>query len=901
MKDGPLKRLTQLVTIVSIAILAAAFPPSRGCADAAPGGDATVTRATLPNGLRVVIVRNSLAPVVNVQVVYLAGADETPPGFPGMAHAQEHMAFARGMTGLTANQLADIGTLMGSYDNAQTEQTLTRYFYVVPTEDLGYALKVFSIQMRGVLDANDEWAQERGAIEQEVAADLSNPFYRFFAAAQNDLYAGTPYAHDALGTRPSFDKTTGAMLKQFYDAWYHPNNAILFIVGDVDPQPTLDSVKQLFGAIPSHALPARPAVHLQPLKAKTLTLDGDQGFAVAFVGYRLPGINDKDFAASQILGDVLASQRGDLYALGPQGKALQAGYFPVTSLPKASTGIVYAALPPGADTKGMADTLKSVIADYQKNGVPTDLVAAAQRRVVAQAQFRRNSISGLAEAWVNAIAIEGHDSPDDSVAALQRVTVDDVNRVLRRYFVNATALVGIVNPKPAGKPVASKGFGGEESFAPKDAKETTLPDWAKGLVASIAVPKSTTNPTSFTLPNGLHIIVQPERISPTVTVIGQVKNNSDLQTAPGKDGVDQVLGGLFTYGTTTLDRLAYRKALDDIAARAQPGANFSLSVLSSDFDRGVQLLADGVLHPALPAPAFAIVQKQTAGALAGQLESPDYLAVIALVKALYPPTDPQQRWPSVASVNALTLDDAKAYYTTVFRPDVTTIVVIGDVTPDGAKATIERWFGTWTASGPAPQTEYPPAPNNGPSAASVPATGVVQDSVTLQETIGLLRSDPDYYAMNVASSILGGGFYASRLSIDLRQKAGLVYSVGSEADIGKTRSSFAIYYGCDPPKVSQARALIERDLRDMQTAVPTANELQRSKVQLLADIPLSEQSENSIAGGLLERALLGLPLDEPQIAGNHYAAMTGEQVRDVMAKWVRVPDFVQIVTGPPPQ
>ena len=886
-------------TLACAAIAALTLSSSSGRA-AAPPAVSSVSRATLPNGLRVIIVRDPLAPAIHVEVVYLAGADETPPGFPGMAHAQEHMAFARAMKGLSADQLADIGTLMGSNNNAQTEQTVTRYYYTVPSKDLDYALHVFSIQMRGVLDTQAEWAQERGAIEQEVAADLSNPLYRFFAAAWANLFAGTPYAHDALGTRPSFDKTTGAMLKQFYDSWYRPNNAVLVIVGDVDPAGALTSVKKLFAGIPSHAIPARPAVHLQPLKAQTIALDSDQPFALAFVGYRLPGFENSDFAASQILGGVLASQRGDIYALGPAGKALQAGYFPVTQLPKASAGILYAALPPGANTAAMADTLKGIIAGYQKSGVPAELVDAAKRQAVAQAEFQRNSITGLGDAWVEAVTVQGRNSPDDIVASLQSVTVDDVNRVLRRYFTNSTALVGVLNPKPAGKPSAAKGFGGAESFAPTKATVTQLPAWAQGLLGQLSVPTSTLNPTSQTLPNGVRLIVQTERISPTVTVIGEVKNNPDLETPPGKEGVSDVVDGLFDYGTTTLDRLAYRKALDDIAASAQPGTSFSLTVLSSKFDRGVELLADGVLHPALPAQAFPIVQQQTAGLIAGQLQSPDYLTDVALIKALYPASDPQQREPTPATVGALTLDDVKSYYQTVFRPDLTTIVVIGDVTPDEARASVEKWFGSWTATGPTPATDYPAAPNNGPSAAQVPATGRVQDSVTLKETTGVIRSDPDYYTLMVGSSILGGGFYSSRLSIDLREKAGLVYYVGESFDIGKTRSTFAVNYGCDPPNVSKARALIERDVRAMQTSLVTASELQRSKAELLARIPLAESSEQRVASGLLQRAQLGLPLDEPIRAAGKYVATTPEQIRDAFAKWLRVPDLVQVVTGPPP-
>src|SRR5215469_8604448 len=100
-----------------------------------------VLRATLPNGLRVILVRNTLAPVVSTVMNYLVGADETPAGFPGMAHAQEHMMF-RGSPGLSTDQLAEIGSLMGGRFNAATRQTATQYFFTVPASALDVALHI---------------------------------------------------------------------------------------------------------------------------------------------------------------------------------------------------------------------------------------------------------------------------------------------------------------------------------------------------------------------------------------------------------------------------------------------------------------------------------------------------------------------------------------------------------------------------------------------------------------------------------------------------------------------------------------------------------------------------------------------------------------------------------------
>src|SRR5581483_4662968 len=157
---------------------------------AALAADTHVTRATLDNGLRVVIVRDALAPVATIEDNYLVGGNETPDGFPGMAHAQEHMAF-RGCTGLTADQIAAIYAQLGGFMDADTQQNITQYYVTVPSQDLDVALRVDASCMAGVENSQDQWGQERGAIEQEVARDLSSPIYKFIVRLNQDLFAGT--------------------------------------------------------------------------------------------------------------------------------------------------------------------------------------------------------------------------------------------------------------------------------------------------------------------------------------------------------------------------------------------------------------------------------------------------------------------------------------------------------------------------------------------------------------------------------------------------------------------------------------------------------------------------------------------------------------------------------------
>jgi zinc protease len=467
--------------------------------------------------------------------------------------------------------------------------------------------------------------------------------------------------------------------------------------------------------------------------------------------------------------------------------------------------------------------------------------------------------------------------------------------------VDQESIAAELKPQPTGAPVSAHGFGGGEELTAAPTKAVELPAWAASKLLMLEQPRPEPPPSDVTLPNGLRLIVRTENITPTITVRGYVRNDPDMETSAGKEGVSDVLDELFSYGTKTLDRLAFQKALDDIAADESGGFDFSLEVLKPDFARGVHLLADNELNPALPEEAFNVIKPQTAQYVAGRMKSPGFKTTRALGTGLYPANDPSLREETPQSVSALTLEDVKEYYAKTLRPDLTTIVVIGEITPAEARAAIEKEFEEWKASGAKPEVDLPRVPANKASAANVPDPSQLQDTVDLSETVGITRYDPDYYPLQMANHVLGGGFYATRLYHDLRQVNGYVYSVDVRMNAERTRTVYTVTYACDPKNVSKARELIQRDLIAMQKENVTDAELQQAKALLLRQIPLAESSESGVAQGLLARAQIGLPLDEPVRGAQIYFSMTADQVKAAFAKWIRPDGFVQIVRGPAPQ
>jgi len=674
----------------------------------------------------------------------------------------------------------------------------------------------------------------------------------------------------------------------------------LVVVGDVHPQDTLARVKELFEDIPAGKIPPAADVHLQPVKPETFDLYTDLPYGLVMIAFRLPGTDSPDFAAVQVLADVLNSERGNLYGLVTQGRALSAG-FSTNTFPETALGYAAAAFPQGADAAALIEGVRKILAGDAQDGFATDLVEAAKRQEITAAELEKNSMLGLAMSWSQAVAVEGRRSPEDALEAIRQVTAQDVRAAARKYLNPRQAVVAVLTPKASGAAVSSGAFRKGESFALKETAAVKIPQWAQKSWQRLEIPASNVNPTVTILPNGLKLIVQPENVSRTVSVYGQIRNHPEMTEPRGKEGVNLVLEALFSYGSASLDHQAFQKALDDIGAVESAGSNFSLQVLSDHFDAGVRLLADNVLHPALPAEGFRIVRQQVAATVAGRLKSPDYLTGRALKQALFPQNDPTLRQATRDSVMALKLPDVRGYHQKIYRPDLTTIVVIGNVTVESAKAVVQKYFGPWQARGSKPTVLLPAVPDSKLSVVAVPNDTRVQDSVILAETLQLSRSDPDYYALELGNRVLGGGFYATRLYRDLREKKGLVYHVDAFFEVDKTRARYIVNYACDPTNVSLAQGIIQRNLQDMQTDPVTPEELKVAKAMALREIPLSESSLESIARGFMSRTELDLPIQEPSLAAQHYLALTADQVRAAFARRLRPLDLVRVAEGPQPK
>ncbi|GAC1567251.1 MAG: pitrilysin family protein [Vulcanimicrobiaceae bacterium] len=860
-----------------------------------------VLKATLANGLRVVIVRNALAPVVSTDLTYLVGSRDDPADVPGMAHAQEHMMF-RGTKNLSTGALGTIATALGGTFNAETSDTLTQYEFTVPATHLDAVLRIESDRMRDVIDAQSQWENERGAIDQEVARDESSPGGDFFRDAQAFAFAGTPYARQGVGTRAAFARLTGPQIHAFHDRWYAPNNAVLVIAGDVDSARALASVRSFFETIPKRAIPQHPHARFEPLARKTIVRPTTLTYPLAAVAYRLPGIESPDFLASFILQQALGATRGPFRSLVDRGEALDAQWVAMPYFPEGQLGMATAALGPGGDPLAKSRELEAILHDIARDGISRELFETTKRQAIAGQELSRNSISALASDWATTIALDNEPSIAREQELLAGVTLADVDRVARTYLVADRAIVGALTPTPtaSNSAPASPPQKGPERPLPAQAAVTSLPPWAADLVSHVEV-AAAAQPEHTKLPNGLTVIVRPATISDSVVAYGAIRSNAALQEPAGKEGVASVLDGMFPYGTRARDRSAFLRAQDDIDTQIGGGANFGLQTTSKSFARAVDLLAENERTPRFDRATFELARRRALEELKTALGGTASYAERQAARKLLPAGDPTLREATPASLEALTLDDVRAYYERTFRPDLATIVVAGNITPDVARGEIARAFGSWRATGEAPHLDLAPVPVNAPGDVRVAAPQLGQDSVTLEEMLALDRGSPAYPALQLGNAVLGGGALGaeqSRLFRDIRQNAGLVYTIGSQLGAERTRARFSIDFASAPSERERIEALVRAEIERMRKEPVGAFELSLAKAAIVRRASLAGASISGIAQSLLHASLDGAPLDRDRSEARAIVATSAAQVRDAFAAQIRSNDFVRVVIGP---
>lgn len=414
-----------------------------------------ITRATLANGLQVIVRENHSAPVASFWIFYRVGSRNEIPGLTGISHWVEHMLF-KGTERFPRGEFDKAVSRAGGIFNGMTSQDWTTYFETFPADRIDLALQVESDRMANCLFDPGEAESERTVIISEREGSENSFSYLLSEEVQAAAFVAHAYRHPIIGWKSDLLSMTRDDLVQHYRTWYTPSNALAVAVGDFDAAQMLGAIDRAFGSIPPGPAAARPRVtEPEQQSERRVRLHGSDPTAYLTLAFHAPGATHADFFPLIVLDAVLSGAKGlgimggggnnrssRLYrALVESRLAVDAGTSMRPSIDPELFSF-FVTLAPGVTHEEIEQALWAEIEKVQEAGVTPQELTKAIKQTRAQFAYSMESVTyqaywlGFAEVVAN---LEWLDTWEERLAA---VTPEDVQRVARDYLQHDAQTAG---------------------------------------------------------------------------------------------------------------------------------------------------------------------------------------------------------------------------------------------------------------------------------------------------------------------------------------------------------------------------------------------------------------------------------------------------------------------------
>lgn len=855
-------------------------------------------RFVLGNGLTVIVHEDRKAPVVAVNVTYLVGAKDEPPGRTGFAHLFEHLMFG-GSSNLPGSYIVNMSAAGASDLNGTTSHDRTNYYETVPTAALDYALFAESDRMGHFAEAitQETLDQQRGVVMNEKRQTEGAPYGGMFERMLRALYPSAhPYAHTVLGSMQDLADATLEDVRDWFRTWYGPGNAVLTLVGDIDAATAREKAERWFGHIPASRLPNRMTTHAwvpQLPEHWHETLYDRVPLSRLVLAWNIPGYGQVDATLLRLVAPLLTGGRTArltqrlLYGERRWVTSVSAG----ASLEQVAGrfAISIDALDGADDFEHIEAEVFAVLDELREQG-PTE--AELQR---LKLQDRAGFLRGTGTVTSVAGLLSDHQrltGTPDGYRAIRRTvaeaSADDIRGVMERWLTRPALHLKAL---PAPDTGAATAGAVDRSNTP-----------ALGVARSGRLPAL----ERATLSNGLQVILARRHDRPLVKMTLHLPTGQGDDPAD-RDGLARLTLSLTNQGAGERDGDAFAEAAQSIAAAITSCGSIDwtkmqLSALSSMLRPSLALFADTVVRPRFAEKDFLRHRDLQLRALEHELAMPGSLVMHLLPKLLYGAGHRCARSPSGvgtrASLERIKLDDVVGLHARWFRPQGATLVVAGDVTLEMLMPELERCFAGWEGRTPA-QTVATTVDT--PDRARV--CHFSQRAHAEQSHIVAAGLVPDYDhargpAIDLANEILGGGF-SSRINMNLREDKHWTYGARSRI-MGAPRAQrvFDVSAPVQTDRTAAAMREIADELHQSLRERPiTEDELAPCRHAAIARMAGLGETLDGVLGSIEAMVLYGLPDDYHRAKAERIAALTADEVNEALRQFLRPEQLLWVVVG----
>lgn len=402
--------------------------------------------------------------------------------------------------------------------------------------------------------------------------------------------------------------------------------------------------------------------------------------------------------------------------------------------------------------------------------------------------------------------------------------------------------------------------------------------------------------------NGLRVLLLSDRNVPTINLSGQIDAGTEFDSNQ-KSGLANLTAINLMNGTQTQNALTLAKTLEDQGvglnfSASREGVNITGEGLSTNLPILIQTLADVLKNATFPADQLELSRQRAVTSLKVQLDDPNGLGRRVFQQAVYPENHPFHSFPTEQSLKSITRDDLLRFYQTHYRPDTTTIALVGDFDAVKAKALLNEEFGKWEATGKPPVLKVPSVPLPQTSTQLNQVIPGKAEAVTYIGYNGISRKDKRFYAALVLNQILGGDTLASRLGTEVRDRQGLTYGIYSAFAAGVNPGPFLIQMQTAPGDAQKAIASTVALLKQLREQGVTEAELNTAKRSITNSYPVDLANPSNVSSIILDNAVLGLSRTEIREFPQQIQAVTMAQIKQVIQDLIQPQNLVIVTAGP---
>ncbi len=835
----------------------------------------------LPSGQTVVIQEVKANPMVIIDTWIKTGSVNETDKNNGVAHFLEHLFF-KGSKNYPTGTFDKILEAKGAITNAATSRDFTHYYILIPSKDFELAVKMHADMLLNPLFPPDELEKERLVVIEEISKGDDSPSRKQYSEMFKSFYKIHPYKRDVIGTREIIANIPRSEILDFYNTWYTPSNMTTVIVGDIDTKNAIKLVKDNFVRPKStnKNVKSKYKVDLKPSsKIETVSnMDIDTNYlSLAFKGSGTMDTTD-NYALdllSVILGDGRTSR---LYKTLKDEKQLvfsvSAGN---TNMRDDSLFIInttYSDSNPEEIKQNIFDEIKTL----QTALVSEKELNKAKSMIERDTFYARESVSNIANELGYVFTLNKDlNFYNNYIKTIKKVTPEDIKRAANKYLTPQNSVTTIITPKNQTIKKTKEEVSGNKDYTSKVLKQ-------QGEI------------TKYELQNGAQLVINQNKVNDIIAI--NIASPKGLMTEKLK-GTASICTKTITKGTKKYNKQKLSELMEENGIKLSVGAGTEIFTVSMKFTKNDSDLAFDILNEIINNALFndSELDKAKSDKMFEIVQSKNQPSGIAFDEYKH------LVWGGSAydssnvilqnTVPEVTRDDVIKYYNELFDAQNLRISVNGNVD----EKEITKRFSEIFKQTNSPKIDITQRKTTFPKIASNKTKLSEKDSQALWIVLGWhtdgINNEKDWATMNVLNTILGSGM-SSRLFVDLRDKQGLAYQVGSDFSANIQKGVFTTYIGTNPQRAREAKNGMLDEINKLKTEFVTDKELQDAKSQLIGHHILSMETNGEKAATVNWLEMTGRGFEFIQKYPDLINSVTKEDIKSAAERYFSKPYFMSV-------